>query len=136
MQIEFVQHTTASDVFLSFLKTNYTKADKKKLLEKIVPPRFSTKKTPLKVKKIIKQIYKYGIWGYCSHSENKKEIHYWIGKQSNEHKIRIFLAHELSHIYGYEKESEAIKIANICSLTNYCMTTHKFKKLIKGKYER
>jgi len=138
LHITFTQHENVKDVLYTFFKIKYPKETKKSIFEKTISSTFfSEKPKRIKIKALVKNIYKYGVWGYHEsnviNKQNEHEIHYWCGTNMDQVKLYNFLGHELAHAMNYLKESDAVNIGNICALTFYCVSNHKFKKLKKGK---
>jgi hypothetical protein len=134
-EIELVFYKTAKELVSSFYKDKYPKLTNEQLLKQrvISPLILKTKKTKkVTIQKIILDIEKYGIWGYCEYIRKKyKLIHCYTNSLCTKEKALIFLGHELGHVIGYKKESIAYEFGMISAFV-IKLYDNEFKRKLKN----
>jgi|GEM_PF-2720673 len=113
----FVQHPTAKSVVFGFFRHENPTIPDCRLMgvrvnvqikvqgEKIVLPLIGD---------FVSWVKKAGVWGYCHHiRKDRKEIHYWVGKNATAENTFEFVMHEIAHGGGFRGERAAQKIAGL-----------------------
>ena len=118
-RIEFVKHRSAQSVVLGFFRPDYpVKMSDSRILKQRVE--FSIKvdgkwKKLISFGEIVDWVRELGVWGYCKHFKDRKEIHYWIGVKACRISVMEFLLHEMMHVGGIHSENKACRLAGLAA---------------------
>lgn len=113
--LKFVNHRSAKNIVLSFLKFDYPKLTLKQILNENTKFEFNGNKKSRKVTELIKEIENNSFWGYCSiYNKGKRAVHYWIANKGvTRQDLMDLFAHELAHAIGYKSEKHASNIGTV-----------------------
>lgn len=130
----FVQHQTAKSVVFGFFRHEHPTVPDCRLMGVRINIKVTIggKKLVLPyIRDFVGWVRTAGVWGYCQHiRKDRKEIHYWIGKNATVENTFEFILHEIAHGGGFRGERSATKIAGLGS---FALEVHKeyFEPLLK-----